>query len=529
VPPVAPPSAPGPADLPDKPGRPPAFDRDLRRYQWRFRRIPDQIRLGHQDVPNPFRTRALMVVHGIGEQKDTETAVQLRVLMERAVAALQPDLDGSENAWIVPEPYIFEGYWANYEDLEWLDPDDVATLGPREKEFFTLAWRTMATRGFASWRWLAKMGFRLIMRGSWGLKLFYAFLTLFLLLAGLIILISKRFRHFMTGYVNDARAYLEPKGDAPLETVQLIDHRIGEECLRLFGCDWELDDLPRDPRPGEPARNAMLTIGGVPHRFDEVVWVGHSLGSVISYNVIGDIFEKCSQVSEAYWEELDARAAAWKAAGGQGDEPTELEPQHVLTAKKRNAERIFSGLRHFVTLGSPLDKIAFLYSDRDKVKEDDSDDRHVKHNGVLRQWTHLPPPRTVGARKSDGSVGTFEVPFWLNFFYGGDYVSGPINLFGADTATNIHTRGRLRIPGYAHVQYWKDREVGAKILEVAFSGEEGLLAFHRLKAWGPKTFKWLVFKGWVYAIAGFGAILVGLYFAIDRDWLPFRTLWGLVF
>ena len=65
-------------ELPDRSSRPRAFDFDPSRYQWRTGRAPERILKDGQEIPNPFYRSALFVVHGIGDQKDTDTLLARR-------------------------------------------------------------------------------------------------------------------------------------------------------------------------------------------------------------------------------------------------------------------------------------------------------------------------------------------------------------------------------------------------------------------------------------------------------------------
>ena len=75
-------------------------------------------------TPHPGRTSAIFVVHGIGQQHWTETASQLRAGFEDAFEEIaewqqkNPGKFGGVTQIDLPPPFIYEGYWANYDDVK---------------------------------------------------------------------------------------------------------------------------------------------------------------------------------------------------------------------------------------------------------------------------------------------------------------------------------------------------------------------------------------------------------------------------
>jgi hypothetical protein len=104
--------------------------------------------------------------------------------------------------------------------------------------------------------------------------------------------------------------------------VQRVDKRVGKEFLRMIGLDWDFKPLPV---------SEMLKSDGKPVVFDRLIWVAHSLGSVISYNVLSDLFQRADDLDRIGTRE-----------------------------QKQGVQKFRDALRRFVTIGSPLDKIAFL-------------------------------------------------------------------------------------------------------------------------------------------------------------------------
>jgi len=99
-------------DIPDKNGRPRAWEYHPQRFQWRIGRTSDQVIINGSSETTPFTKSAVFVVHGIGDQEDTDTAASMRWGIEDALPLVElKNWDPTENnAWILPAPYINDGY-----------------------------------------------------------------------------------------------------------------------------------------------------------------------------------------------------------------------------------------------------------------------------------------------------------------------------------------------------------------------------------------------------------------------------------
>lgn len=208
----------------------------------------------------------------------------------------------------------------------------------------------------------------------------------------------------VTGVLADVRMYCTPESMVEKAMVQRIDYRVGSAFLQLIGLDWNFRPLPQDQ---------LLDVGGERVSFERVIWVAHSLGTVISYNVLSDLFHHALELKM------------------RGD------------AEQREGVRRFQrSLRRFVTLGSPLDKAAFLFG-RDAIKPWPA--------GKRDDWLE-----TTGEE-----LGKNQREWWINFYHVLDPVSGslgsplvcgaqpPLNLLSGFSASGL-------VPGLAHMHYWED-------------------------------------------------------------------------
>ena len=150
------------------------------------------------------------------------------------------------------------------------------------------------------------------------------------------------------------------------------------------------------------------------HRFDGLIFVGHSLGSVISYDLINALL-------------------VWDVRNGK--------PEHHMLKR----------MQRFITFGSPLDKTAYLF--RNQVKMD----HHYRE-----QMAGNMQPLIL-----DYTFRTFP---WVNLYTYRDVVSGKLAYYdwpvGGETfpIRNV-VDPQAWIPLIAHTQYWKNKMLTDELLE----------------------------------------------------------------
>ena len=305
----------------------------------------------------------------------------------------------------MPPPFVSDGFWADYADLESTFPEEWSEFVPRERRFFSKVWaeRTHSI-GRVYW-WFVRQQLRLLHpRVFLAKKLrWFLYLPLQVIVPLVLLFASVRFPSVVTGFLADVRLYLDPMGIVERTIVQRIDYRVGGRFLQMLGLDWDFLPLPEAER---------LRVGPKTVVFDRVVWVCHSLGTVISFNVLSDLLHRAAEteqtkLSPALSEDLRQR----------------------ITSQKEGIVKFRGAVRRFITMGSPLEKAAFLFPTS------------------IRDWPTQPGrPDTAPLR-------------WVNFYHVLDPVSGRLQsdrLCGQSPPSNLHIRSGL-IPGAAHVRYWKDK------------------------------------------------------------------------
>lgn len=178
-------------------------------------------------------------------------------------------------------------------------------------------------------------------------------------------------------------------------------------------------------------------------------------------------------------------------------------------------------MTRFVTMGSPLDKVALLFGEKAILKPWKQEWRKgfLNHGEVyeslMPEWiANLQTEEEKKAEKENAKE------WWVNFYHYFDPVSGSLEskyLFGNDPPANFHSRSGW-IPGLSHNAYWKDPRILRYIVSRAFAKEK--LEDESLK----HLPRWVRFGLWTLGYVVWMVILAGvLYFAKDIVWPLFKS------
>lgn len=367
-------------------------------HPWTFEQIPVTDSSGN---PNPCKQAAVFIVHGMGDQGFADTAVVFREGIEDTIDTLLKDNPGAK----IPPPYISEGFWANYADFKAHFETEWKHFGKHERQFFEKLWKRRMESIVRTYFWFLRQLLRLCLeeeisgKVGWLRRLGYVTMLPAAVIALTIFFV--RYPIVLSRILSDVRVYLDPRGFIESTITQRIDKRVGERFLRLIGLDWDFNPIDKDKQ---------LKIAGAPYSFKYITWVAHSLGSVVSYNVISDLLARCEEFRRK-------------------------------KIKLKEVKKVEAALHRFVTIGSPLEKIALLYPK------------------ALRRWP-------------GSSLQNFVQPkrrrWWTNFFHAWDPVSGVLL---ADQfrgyVRNFHSK-ILRVPLLAHTSYWHDEPLLTYVLSRTF-------------------------------------------------------------
>ncbi len=160
--------------------------------------------------------------------------------------------------------------------------------------------------------------------------------------------------------------------------------------------------------------------------YDEVIVLGHSLGSVIAYDAVTEL------LNEAFAT------------------PTAGAPALLTVADLHR-------VRGIVTFGSPLDKVLYFF--REQVRAEQAVRAQIL--GRLHNFRRLSSGRDYGWLKFDpgATPATTALPglspdlVWLNIWAPLDPVSGPLRFYQVD----VSLRRWYWLWGFAHLRYWRDQ------------------------------------------------------------------------
>jgi hypothetical protein len=225
---------------------------------------------------------------------------------------------------------------------------------------------------------------------------------------GLTVGISVYLRNFLVQYMGDVAIYLDAyKVDKFHKVREEVKRQAYQIACALYGARQKAGDDAKEP---------------LPFAYDRIVLLGHSLGSVVSYDA------------------LNATLHLDESMG------------HPLHAAIRTG-----GL---ITFGSPLDKTAYIFY----TQTNETSVRAPLAASVQ------PLLRTWRVRKNVK---------WINIYSLNDIISGALDFYDADSATRARHPGYqavdnrvdedARTPLVAHTQYWNNQVLAKAIQERIFA------------------------------------------------------------
>jgi hypothetical protein len=205
---------------------------------------------------------------------------------------------------------------------------------------------------------------------------------LFMLVAGIAFSTSYLVRYFLIQYVGDVVIYVSAYAVSRFQAIRDEIQRIALEVGRA--------------------------VYGLPQHYDRCIVVGHSLGSVLAY----DLYNR--MVNEGIGTD-------W------------------------NVQRRTALL---LTFGSPLDKTAFLFRLQQSKEADVREALAAAAQPVIADAANRPAA-------------------WINIWSPRDWISGELNYYerpGEPFVLNIRDE-EATIPLVAHTEYWKNRELGRRLYD----------------------------------------------------------------
>lgn len=202
--------------------------------------------------------------------------------------------------------------------------------------------------------------------------------------------------------------------------------------------------------PSLPVGESEQSLPNVPD-YDQIVIVGHSLGSVLAYDTLNAMIN------------VDQLSA------------------------KPDRRNVLQRTRALVTFGSPLDKTAFLFRLQARGEE----------NWIREQLAASVQPLIVDYKyRCDNPKSPERKLDWVNIWSPMDVISGSLEYYDDPDLRKDDPRRELRVanmqdpkanvPFYGHVQYWKNPLLGQQLYRFIVSDEmkESGSGWHKRKAAG---------------------------------------------
>jgi len=183
--------------------------------------------------------------------------------------------------------------------------------------------------------------------------------------------------------------------------------------------------------------------------YENVIVAGHSLGSVIAYDSLNELMNRCQ-------------------TGGDHDQAIYATPDQIVGDQPAGAA-IHRGdlarIKGLVTFGSPLDKVHYFF--REYVPENESARAQIL--SLLRSFRTRPSGSDYGIYRLEPYVANqLNNVKWLNAWSKQDPVSGMLHFYAPVTRQHFD----YLIPIYAHLSYWEDLRFYAFFAEPLLLGKD---------------------------------------------------------
>jgi hypothetical protein len=238
--------------------------------------------------------------------------------------------------------------------------------------------------------------------------------------------------------------------------------------------------------------------------YDRIVVIGHSLGSVIGYDILKYYWAELSAAARTPAAEARPSLRALEEAGGglNASEPREeveafQAKQNAFWVQERRSGRPWL-VTDFITAGSPLAHAELLLASGRKDLESRKTERELpacppvgQREDGLERYSYAASSGDPEARLLNHAA-LFGPTRWTNLYFPGDFIAGPIRPVLGEGVRDIRvTRpGFLSRMPWSHIHYWT-REPGERrssleyLLAALGLDSDGMLA--ETKRTGPAS------------------------------------------
>jgi hypothetical protein len=212
-------------------------------------------------------------------------------------------------------------------------------------------------------------------------------------------------------------------------------------------------------------------------RYDRIVIVGHSLGSVIAYDILTHFWQQTHWVHnkpavrhQPRYDEMSKRLAERHGQAGDLEEFRTLQRELL---KEESGLGMPWKVTDFVTLGSPLTYADFLMADAKYPWGDRTRSREMptcppqledaRDIGFLAPQYQLPDGTWTASKSLLHHGALFACTKWTNLYFLADIIGGPLRPLFGDGVKDVPLdgAGRWSKTKVSHIKYWHHAEGAA--------------------------------------------------------------------
>lgn len=428
--------------------------------------------------------QAVIIIHGIGEQKPMDT-------LRDFVGLVAPEIPRKQNAqggFLPPKRKFFNKPDALSETYELQRLTANEHLHTFKTDYFEYYWAyKMSGTKISDIIWwvreiLCRRPKNIPARIRWIYWFFWVSVSIGLLITGLFLYFNftdsehNPIRTFIDAYTPPCVRYIA--GALWLIINWFLIYFLGDAVRYMTPRTGNIQSRQDIRRTGiellTKLHDARITVSNKDgttcekNKYDRIILVGHSLGSVIAYDLIKLLWTKHNEkisLPKTRIQNIEQLADIVKKDPTHKNRETYRKAQAELWASqyaKLDSWRISD----FITLGSPLAHAELLLA---------GSPAQLDQKQAEREFPTCPPMAEDGTKFHFSAGGTdflhhaapFAMTRWTNMTFSKDFVGGNINVFGPGIENHfLQSESALRnlIPFLSHTFYWNKNE--QKMLEL---------------------------------------------------------------
>jgi hypothetical protein len=396
---------------------------------------------------------AVVIIHGIGEQKPMDT---LRGFV--STVTHEPDESQSSIRFYSKPDKLSSSF-----ELRRLTTSSSQKEGRVKTDFFEYYWayNIRGTKVQQVLTWLGQILFRWPGSLPARIRPFHIFLWL-LTLVFVFIAVRGHAWPFLKGQ----SAWLGIAGTVVSALLSYIfTSYIGDAARYTSAAPGNIAERQKIRKDGIALLKSLHDSGN----YEKIIVVGHSLGSIIGYDIIRHLWSEYNDLYQdtKYADQLLAFEEKYANATAKDFDIDQYQSDQENLFYQQNSDGNPWRISHFITLGSPLTHASFLLAKNLEELKERMQERELPKSPPVSEFfekkdriTYRPDVRK--SRRVLHHGAPFACTQWINVYYGNDFVGGNLSeYFGAGIKEHpIKIKGSwlLRVlPFLSHTHYWSDR------------------------------------------------------------------------